>query len=89
MARKSKAKSEGLKDLRQRVTECRLVTVKDLAPNPENPRSHPKEQREALRTALGAIGFAGVEVAYYSARAASVPTAGRFSPCADGSETTG
>lgn len=44
--------------IRDRVKELRRVRAGDLVPCPRNWRTHPEEQREALRGLLAEIGFA-------------------------------
>ena len=49
--------------IRDRIKELRRVKASELAPNPRNWRTHPKEQLDALRGLLSEVGFAGVELA--------------------------
>lgn len=49
--------------IRDRVQELIRVPAKDLIPDARNPRKHPPEQVSALRSALGAVGFADVAIA--------------------------
>jgi len=46
-------------DIRNRVTEYRLVRAGDILPNPKNWRAHPDNQRAAYRAITEDIGFAG------------------------------
>src|ERR1700756_638014 len=41
-----------------RIKELRRVRARDLVPNPQNWRRHPKTQREALRGLLTEVGYA-------------------------------
>ncbi|HEV8178154.1 MAG TPA: hypothetical protein VGP44_10760, partial [Gemmatimonadales bacterium] len=50
--------------IRNRVKQLRLVRGIDLAPNPDNWRTHPKAQRDAMQGLLEEIGFAGAALAY-------------------------
>jgi hypothetical protein len=50
--------------MRNRIKEHRKVRVGDLVPHELNPRVHTDEQREALQTLLGEIGFARSVLAY-------------------------
>jgi hypothetical protein len=54
--------------IRDRIKELRRVRASELADNSKNWRVHPEHQRAALRGLLGAIGFAGAELTYYSER---------------------
>lgn len=45
--------------VRDRVKELRRVRAGELIPSPQNWRTHPQEQRDALRGILSEIGFAG------------------------------
>ena len=47
--------SEGIRD---RIKELRRVRARDLLPNPQNWRRHPKNQVDALRGVLAEIGYA-------------------------------
>lgn len=49
--------------IRDRVKELRRVPAKELKANPKNWRTHPQQQRDALRGILEEIGFAGACVA--------------------------
>jgi len=44
--------------IRDRITELRRVRAADLRPNPRNWRTHPAEQRDALRGVLAEVGYA-------------------------------
>lgn len=44
--------------IRDRVKELRRVRAGDLRPHPDNWRTHPKKQREALRGVLDEVGYA-------------------------------
>jgi hypothetical protein len=44
--------------IRNRIRELRHVRAADLRPNPKNWRTHPDEQKNALRGLLAEIGFA-------------------------------
>lgn len=44
--------------LRDRIKELRRVRAGDLLPHPSNWRTHPREQRDALRGVLAEIGYA-------------------------------
>lgn len=44
--------------IRDRIRELRRVRGADLVPNPGNWRTHPRQQREALKAALAEIGYA-------------------------------
>lgn len=50
-------------DFRDRVKELRRVRASDLAPHPDNWRTHPASQREALRGVLSEVGYADAVVA--------------------------
>lgn len=50
--------------IRDRIVELRRVAAKDIRPNPKNWRTHPKEQRDALRGVLAEVGIAGAVIAY-------------------------
>ena len=45
------------KTIRDRVKKLRRVKASELVPHPGNWRTHPKEQRDALRGLLAEIGF--------------------------------
>jgi hypothetical protein len=49
--------------IRDRVKCLARVKGRDLAPNPKNWRRHPNVQRDALKTVLAAVGFAGAALA--------------------------
>ncbi len=55
-------------NIRNRVTEMRLMPGAELLSNPGNWREHPEAQREALAGILDEIGIAGALLAYYSER---------------------
>ena len=44
--------------IRDRITELRRVRADQLRPNPRNWRTHPPEQRDAMRGVLSEIGYA-------------------------------
>ncbi len=44
--------------IRDRITELRRVRARDLKPNPKNWRTHPEQQRDALRGVLAEVGYA-------------------------------
>jgi ParB-like chromosome segregation protein Spo0J len=44
--------------IRDRITELRRVRASDLRPNPRNWRTHPAEQRAALRGLIAEVGYA-------------------------------
>ena len=44
--------------LKDRITGLRKVAAKDVKHDPRNWRTHPQEQRQALRGLMGQIGFA-------------------------------
>lgn len=44
--------------VRDRIRELRRVPARDLQPNPRNWRTHPAEQRNALRGVLAEVGYA-------------------------------
>lgn len=50
-------------NIRDRIKELRRVKAGELAPNPLNWRTHPKEQADALRGLLAEVGFAGAVLA--------------------------
>ena len=54
--------------IRNRIKELRTVSPDEVAPNPRNWRTHPKEQRDALRGVLSQVGIAAPVIAYHSAR---------------------
>jgi ParB-like chromosome segregation protein Spo0J len=49
--------------IRDRIKELRRVKASELAPNPLNWRTHPKEQADALRGLLAEVGIAGAVLA--------------------------
>jgi len=49
--------------IRDRIQEFIRVPASELAPSPRNGRTHPDEQREALRGVLAEIGFASAILA--------------------------
>ena len=49
--------------IRDRIQEFTRVPASELAPSPRNWRTHPQEQREALRGVLTEIGFASAILA--------------------------
>jgi hypothetical protein len=49
--------------IRDRVKELRRVRASELVPNPRNWRTHPDAQRDALRSVLAEIGYAGALLA--------------------------
>lgn len=49
--------------IKDRIKELRRVPAKDLAPNPRNWRTHPVQQRDALKGVLAEIGWAGAALA--------------------------
>lgn len=55
-------------NIRDRVVELRRVGRGDVLPNPNNFRTHPEGQREALRGILKEVGIAGAGLAYHSER---------------------
>ena len=48
--------------IRDRIKELRRIKASDLKPNLKNWRTHPQEQRDAMKGALKEIGFAGAEL---------------------------
>jgi hypothetical protein len=50
-------------NIKDRVVDLRRVRGCDLIPNPQNWRTHPKEQQDALRGLLADVGFAGAVLA--------------------------
>jgi len=50
-------------NVRDRVKELRRVPASQLKPSPNNWRSHPREQADALRGLLAEVGFAGAALA--------------------------
>jgi hypothetical protein len=49
--------------IRDRIKEFRRVKANELLPNPKNWRTHPQEQRDALRGVLAEVGMAGAVLA--------------------------
>jgi len=49
--------------IKNRIKELRFVKASELAPNPKNWRTHPKEQADALRGVLSEIGMADAVLA--------------------------
>jgi hypothetical protein len=49
--------------IKNRIKELRYVKANELAPNPKNWRTHPKEQSDALRGVLSEIGMADAVLA--------------------------
>ncbi|HVU87336.1 MAG TPA: ParB N-terminal domain-containing protein [Pirellulales bacterium] len=49
--------------IRDRIRELRRVRASQLRPHPRNWRTHPEEQRDALRGVLAEIGYAGALLA--------------------------
>jgi len=49
--------------IRDRIKEFRRVKASDLAPNPKNWRTHPKEQQDALKGVLAEVGMADAVLA--------------------------
>jgi hypothetical protein len=56
MAKRSK--SDAATEIRDRVKELRRVRAGDLVANPQNWRTHPKSQQDALRGILAEVGYA-------------------------------
>lgn len=54
--------------IRDRIVEFRRVPNDELRDNERNWRTHPYEQRVALKESLQAVGIADVMIAYYSER---------------------
>lgn len=50
-------------NIRDRIKELRRVPANELRPNPNNWRTHPEEQLNAIRGVLAEVGFAGAELA--------------------------
>lgn len=48
--------------IRDRVKEFRRVKASELRPCPQNWRTHPTEQMDAIRGILSEVGFAGAEL---------------------------
>lgn len=57
-----------MSDLRDRITGVVEMRLGDVANNPRNPKTHPARQAEALHGVVREVGWAGVPLAYYSAR---------------------
>ena len=51
-------------EIKNRITELRMVEARELLPNPRNWRRHPVEQANALRGSLAEIGYADALIAY-------------------------
>lgn len=49
--------------IRDRIKEFRRVKASELAPNPKNWRTHPKEQQDALKGVLAEVGMADAVLA--------------------------
>lgn len=49
--------------IRDRIRELRRVPARELLPNPKNWRTHPDNQRDALRGLLAEIGYANALLA--------------------------
>jgi len=49
--------------IKDRIKELRRVPANTLKPNPNNWRTHPKKQLDAIRGVLAEVGFAGAELA--------------------------
>lgn len=49
--------------IRDRIKELRRVKASELRPHPQNWRTHPASQRDALRGVLAEIGYAGALLA--------------------------
>ena len=49
--------------IRDRIKELRRVKASQLRPHPQNWRSHPPDQQDALRGVLAEIGYAGALLA--------------------------
>lgn len=50
-------------NIRDRIKELRRVPANELRPNPNNWRTHPEKQLDAIRGVLAEVGFAGAELA--------------------------
>lgn len=50
-------------NIRDRIKELRRVPANELRPNPNNWRTHPEKQLNAIRGVLAEVGFAGAELA--------------------------
>lgn len=55
-------------EIRKRIVKVVPMRLGDILPNPRNPKSHPKQQREALRGSVRELGFGTVPIAYTSQR---------------------
>ncbi|WP_425618050.1 DNA modification methylase [Anatilimnocola sp. NA78] len=55
-------------NIKNRITEQRTISTRELKPHPYNWRKHPAKQRKAFRAVLDEIGFAGVSLVYHSER---------------------
>lgn len=53
-------------DWRDRIVEVKRMRVRDIAGHPQNPKDHPKRQRDVLAASLSEVGKADVLRAYYS-----------------------
>jgi transposase len=62
--RKSKPKPEAAAALRNRIKGHRRVVASELVPHPLNWRTHPAEQRDAMRGLFAELGFARSLLAY-------------------------
>jgi DNA modification methylase len=51
-------------NVRDRIKELRRVPASELRPNPKNWRTHPTEQKDALKGILAEVGFAAAALAY-------------------------
>lgn len=60
--------------MRDRIVELRRVKGSDLRANPKNWRTHPTEQRSALRGLLEEVGIADALIAYESPAAGGALT---------------
>ena len=49
--------------IKNRIKELRYVKASEIAPNPKNWRTHPKEQADALRGVLAEVGMADAVLA--------------------------
>ena len=48
-----------MKSFRDRIKDFRRVAAAELVDNPNNWRTHPQDQRDALKAILDEVGFAG------------------------------
>lgn len=55
-------------EIRKRIVKVVPMRLGDILPNPRNPKSHPKQQREALRGSVRELGFGTIPIAYTSQR---------------------